>query len=169
MPGDRPRRACLGPARGDRPRRRRGRDGGLLARLSSRPGQARADRRAAGNLRCPRGAEGGDRPGAGLPLAALHFLRDCLGHARRDEHGALAALIRPIFNQASQEEARDRLSEAVAALDGKLPKVCEALERAEEDILAFYAFPDDASLLRLTAMLAIEQNDEWLVAKTKRR
>ncbi len=126
----------------------------------------------------------------------VHFLRDCLGHARRDEHGALAALIRPIFNQASQAEGRDRLSEAVAALDGRLPKVCAALERAEEDILAFYVFPadhwkklrstnplerlnrevgrrtdvvgifpDDTSLIRLTTMLAIEQNDEWLVSR----
>ena len=126
----------------------------------------------------------------------VHFLRDCLGHARRDEHGALAALIRPIFNQEDREQARDRLSEAVAALDGRLPKVCEALERAEEDIIAFYGFPadhrqklrstnplerlnreigrrtdvvgifpDDASLIRLTTMLAIEQNDDWLVSR----
>jgi len=126
----------------------------------------------------------------------VHFLRDCLGYAGRDQHGALAALIRPIFNQESREEARDRLSEAVAALDGKLPKVCEALERAEEDVLAFYdfpadhwkklrstnplerlnreigrrtdvvgIFPDDTSLIRLTTMLAIEQNDEWLVGR----
>src|SRR5215213_10399809 len=27
----------------------------------------------------------------------VHFLRDCLGHARKDQHGLLAALIRPIF------------------------------------------------------------------------
>jgi putative transposase len=26
----------------------------------------------------------------------VHFLRDCLGHARKDQHGLLAALIRPI-------------------------------------------------------------------------
>src|SRR4051795_9300608 len=30
----------------------------------------------------------------------VHFLRDCLGHARKDQHGLLAALIRPIFNAA---------------------------------------------------------------------
>src|SRR5215211_7782186 len=71
----------------------------------------------------------------------VHFLRDCLGHCRRDEHGMLAALIRPIFNQATREEARDRLSEAVAALEGRLDKVAAMLEEAEEDILAFYAFP----------------------------
>src|SRR3954471_7146449 len=28
----------------------------------------------------------------------VHFLRDCLGHARKDQHGVLAALIRPVFN-----------------------------------------------------------------------
>ena len=70
------------------------------------------------------------------------------------------------------------------------------LEEAEEDILAFYAFPaehwpklrstnplerfnreigrrtdvvgifpDDASLIRLVSMLAIEANDEWLVGR----
>jgi putative transposase len=71
----------------------------------------------------------------------VHFLRDCLGHARRDQHGLLGALIRPIFQAESAAQARDRLSEAVAHLDGKLPKVATLLEEAEEDILAFYAFP----------------------------
>ena len=71
----------------------------------------------------------------------MHFLRDCLGHARKDQHGLLAALIRPIFNADSQAQARDRLSEAVAHLDGRLAKVATLLEDAEDDILAFYAFP----------------------------
>jgi putative transposase len=71
----------------------------------------------------------------------VHFLRDCLGHARRDQHGVLGALIRPIFQAESGHQSRDRLSEAVAHLDGKLPKVAALLEQAEEDILAFYAFP----------------------------
>ena len=71
----------------------------------------------------------------------VHFLRDCLGHARRDQHGLLGALIRPIFQAESGDQARDRLSEAVAHLDGKLPKVAALLEDAEQDILAFYCFP----------------------------
>jgi len=134
--------------------------------------------------------------GAPWQRCTVHFLRDCLGHARRDQHGLLAALIRPLFNADSPEQARDRLSEAVAALDGKLPKVATMLEQAEDDILAFYAFPtdhwrklrstnplerfnreigrrtdvvgifpDDQSLIRLASMLAIEQNDEWLVGR----
>src|SRR5919106_892982 len=81
--------------------------------------------------------------GCSWQRCTVHFLRDCLGHARRDQHGLLAALIRPIFNADSQAQARDRLSEAVAHLDGRLGKVASMLEDAEPDILAFYAFPPD--------------------------
>src|SRR5881227_3291165 len=79
--------------------------------------------------------------GCSWQRCTVHFLRDCLGHARKDQHGLLAALIRPIFNADSLAQARDRLSEAVAHLNGRLPKVAGMLEDAETDILAFYAFP----------------------------
>jgi putative transposase len=79
--------------------------------------------------------------GCAWQRCTVHFLRDCLGHARKDQHGLLAALIRPIFNAEDLEQARDRLSEAVAHLDGRMPKVVAVLEDAEADILAFYAFP----------------------------
>jgi putative transposase len=126
----------------------------------------------------------------------VHFLRDCLGHARKDQHGLLGALIRPVFAAASGEEARARLGEAISQLERPLPKIAALLEGAEEDLLAVYAFPaehwpklrstnplerfnreigrrtdvvgifpDDQSLIRLTSMLAIEANDEWLVGR----
>jgi putative transposase len=79
--------------------------------------------------------------GACWQRCTVHFLRDCLGHARRDQHGLLGAVIRPIFNAASHEEARDRLSEAVAHLERRLPKVATMLEAAEDEVLAFYALP----------------------------
>ncbi len=134
--------------------------------------------------------------GCAWQRCTVHFLRDCLGHARKDQHGLLGALIRPIFGAEAGEEARGRLGEAVAQLERALPKVAALLEEAEEDILAFYAFPtepwrklrstnplerfnreigrrtdvvgilpDDRSLIRLTSMLAIEANDEWLVGR----
>ena len=71
----------------------------------------------------------------------VHFLRDCLGHARKDQHGLLGALIRPIFAADSGAEARARLADAVAQLERPLPKVAALLEEAEEDVLAFYGFP----------------------------
>jgi transposase-like protein len=73
----------------------------------------------------------------------VHFLRDCLGHARRAQQPMLAALIRPIFGASERAGARDQLSAAVAALEGKLDKVAAMLEAAEEDLLAFYEFPAD--------------------------
>ena len=79
--------------------------------------------------------------GSAWQRCTVHFLRDCLGHARKDQHGLLAALIRPIFNADNGDQARDRLSEAVAHLDGRMPKIAALLEDAEADILAFYAFP----------------------------
>ncbi len=82
--------------------------------------------------------------GAPWQRCTVHFLRDCLGHARRDQHGLLGALIRPIFQAESGEQARERLGEAVAQLEGQLPKVAALLEEAEEDVLAFYASPERA-------------------------
>jgi putative transposase len=81
--------------------------------------------------------------GCAWQRCTVHFLRDCLGHARRDQQPMLAALVRPIFNAAELADARDQLSAAVAALEGKLDKVAAMLEQAEDDILAFYTFPPD--------------------------
>jgi putative transposase len=119
----------------------------------------------------------------------VHFLRDCLGHARKDQHGLLAALIRPVLGADSGDQARQRLGEAIATLEERLPKVARMLADSEEEILAFYVFPpphwsklrstnplerfnkeigrrtdlvifpDDRSLIRLVGMLCIEQND----------
>ncbi len=105
-------------------------------------------------------------------------------------------MIRSIFTADSGEQARARLADAIAQLDDKLPKVAALLEDAEDDVLAFYAFPaehwpklrstnplerfnreiarrtdvvgifpDDAAVIRLVSMLAIEANDEWLVGR----
>jgi transposase-like protein len=109
----------------------------------------------------------------------------------------LGALIRGIFTANSLQEARQRLGEAIGQLEARLPKIAGMLEEAEDDVLAFYAFPaehwsklrstnplerfnreigrrtdvvgifpDDASLIRLVSMLAIEANDEWLVGRS---
>jgi putative transposase len=79
--------------------------------------------------------------GAAWQRCTVHFLRDCLGHARKDQHGVLGALIRPLFQAASADDARGRLGEAVSQLEHRLPKIAGLLEEAEDDVLAFYAFP----------------------------
>ena len=81
--------------------------------------------------------------GCAWQRCTVHFLRDGLGHARKDQQPMLAALIRPLFAAEDGPAARERLSDAVAALAGKLAKVAAMLEAAEEDVLAFSAFPPD--------------------------
>ena len=71
----------------------------------------------------------------------MHFLATASATRARTSTACWRALIRPIFNADSLAQARDRLSEAVAHLDGRLAKVAAMLEDAEADILAFYAFP----------------------------
>ena len=55
----------------------------------------------------------------------------------------LAALLRPLFNADSGEAARELVGDALERLRKPLPKVAALLEEAEEDLLAFYAFPAD--------------------------
>jgi putative transposase len=71
----------------------------------------------------------------------VHFLRETLGHCPKDAQGMVAAAIRPIFNADSDEEARRLLGETVERLERPLPKVAQLLLDAEDDLLAFYAFP----------------------------
>ncbi len=73
----------------------------------------------------------------------VHFLREALGHARREQQPMLAALVRPIFNAESGEQARVLLGQALERLGKPLPKIAALLEEAEEDLLAFYAFPSE--------------------------
>jgi putative transposase len=81
--------------------------------------------------------------GCSWQRCSVHFLRESLGHARKEQQGMLAALLRPIFNAADSDSARALLGEALERLRAPLPKVATLLEDAEEDLLAFYTFPPD--------------------------
>src|SRR6516225_2018710 len=73
----------------------------------------------------------------------VHFLRDMVMHCRRDQRGLVAAALREIFNAEGYEQAKERVTHVLERLAGVAPKVCELLEVAEEDLLAFYAFPPE--------------------------
>ena len=74
---------------------------------------------------------------------SVHFLREALGHARREQQPMLAALLRPLFSADSGDAARELAGDALERLRKALPKVAALLEEAEEDLTAFYAFPPD--------------------------
>jgi putative transposase len=79
--------------------------------------------------------------GAPWQRCTVHFLRDLRGHVRKDQHDALGALIRSLFTASGGAQAREKLREAVDGLQRRLPKIAALLEQAEDDVLAFYAFP----------------------------
>jgi putative transposase len=73
----------------------------------------------------------------------VHFLREALGYARREQQPMLAALLRPVFNADDGDAARERVGDALERLRKPLPKIAALLEQAEDDLLAFYACPAD--------------------------
>ncbi len=79
--------------------------------------------------------------GAPWQRCTVHFLRDLRGYVHKSQHDALGALIRSLFTASDLAEARARLRDAVAQLERKLPKIAALLDDAEDDVLAFYAFP----------------------------
>src|SRR3954447_867549 len=74
---------------------------------------------------------------------SVHFTRDMLGHVAKAQQPLVSGAIRQLFHAADGAEARERLGQVVDQLAGPAPKVAELLEAAEEDLLAFYAFPRD--------------------------
>ena len=73
----------------------------------------------------------------------VHFTRDMVMHCRRDRRGLVAAALREVFNAEDRQQARERVTSVLERLAGVAPKVCELLEVAEEDLIAFYAFPSE--------------------------
>ncbi len=63
------------------------------------------------------------------------------GHCRPAQRGLVSAALREVFNAADRHEARRRVGEVIDRLQPLAPKVAELLEAAEEDLLAFFAFP----------------------------
>jgi putative transposase len=73
----------------------------------------------------------------------VHFVRDMLAHCRRDQRGLVSAALREVFNADDRSHARERVGHVLERLEPVAPKVCRLLEDAEEDLIAFYAFPSE--------------------------
>jgi putative transposase len=71
----------------------------------------------------------------------VHFMRNVLSQVPKKCQGMVSSIIHTIFAQNDQESAREQLRHVVDELRGRFPKAMEILEAAEEDILAYMAFP----------------------------
>ena len=109
----------------------------------------------------PTGPQGRDRPGARLPLAALHRPLPAR-HARPRRQGPAAAGVGrhppDLRRHLSRRGALSGLARSLTSSRARAPKVARLLEEAEPDLLAFYGFPaEHRSKLRSTNPLGAGQ------------
>jgi transposase-like protein len=71
----------------------------------------------------------------------VHFVRDMHRHCRPAQRGMVSAALREVFAAEDGQAARARAGAVIDRLGVTAPKVAELLADAEEDLLAFYAFP----------------------------
>jgi transposase-like protein len=71
----------------------------------------------------------------------VHFMRNLLAHVPRGDKSIVAAALRTIFAQPDRPAADAQLAEVVRAMRPRWPKAADILGQAEDDILAYMAFP----------------------------
>jgi putative transposase len=71
----------------------------------------------------------------------VHFMRNALAHAGKGQRQMVLALINTVFAQETAEAAHQQWRTVADQLREKFPKLSAMLDDAEEDVLAFMAFP----------------------------
>jgi len=81
--------------------------------------------------------------GASWQRCRVHFMRNLLGYVPKNLQSMVSAAVRTIFAQPDQQAAKSQLAVVVENLRKQFPRAVQLLEDAEEDILAYMAFPTE--------------------------
>jgi putative transposase len=79
--------------------------------------------------------------GASWQRCRVHFMRNLLAHIPKGDKVMVAAAVRTVFAQPAREAAGQQLRAVAEALRPHWPKAADLLLSAEEDVLAYMAFP----------------------------
>lgn len=79
--------------------------------------------------------------GSSWQRCRVHFVRNVLAHIPKGDKAMMAAAVRTIFAQPDREAAGQQLRYVAETISTRWPKASKLLLRAEEDVLAFMAFP----------------------------
>jgi putative transposase len=79
--------------------------------------------------------------GASWQRCGVHFLRNVLAVVPKSAQAMVAATVRRIFEQESEQAARRQLRQVCTTLAARFPKVVALIEEAEEEILPSTASP----------------------------
>ena len=79
--------------------------------------------------------------GATWQRCRVHFLRNLLARVPQRDKAVVAATVRTIFAQPDRQAAGEQLREVARLLESRWPAAAPLLLAAEEDVLAYMAFP----------------------------
>jgi transposase-like protein len=79
--------------------------------------------------------------GATWQRCRVHFLRNLLARVPQRDKAVVAATVRTIFAQPDRQAAGDQLREVARLLQSRWPAAGQLLLAAEDDVLAYMAFP----------------------------
>jgi transposase-like protein len=81
--------------------------------------------------------------GATWQRCRVHFLRNVLAHIPHGDKSMVAAALRTIFAQPNRQAASQQMQEVVRAMTPRWPKAARLVAEAEEEVLAYMAFPPE--------------------------
>jgi len=108
----------------------------------------------------------------------VHTMRNALAHAGKNSRRVVSAFIATAFAQNSSEAAKMQWRKVADQLRAKLPKLAGFMDEAEDDVLAYMAFPSDhwpklhstnglerlnGEIKRRTEVVGIFPNDQAIV------
>lgn len=81
--------------------------------------------------------------GASWQRCRVHFVRNALAFVPKAAAQMVAASIRTVFVEPDAETARERWRKVADSFRGRFPRVAELMDAAEDDVLAYLAFPHE--------------------------
>jgi transposase-like protein len=88
-----------------------------------------------------KGAIGAVLQGAAWQRCRVHFVRNVLATVPKSAAEMVAATIRTVFAQPDAAAARETWRKVADSLRGRFPRAAALLDEAEDDVLAYAAFP----------------------------
>src|ERR687883_708058 len=81
--------------------------------------------------------------GAGWQRCRVHFVRNALALVPKTAAQMVAATIRTVFVQPDAQAAREQWRRVADSFRGRFPRLAQLLDVAEEEVLAYLAFPQE--------------------------
>jgi transposase-like protein len=79
--------------------------------------------------------------GASWQRCRVHFVRNALAHVPKGAAALVAATIRTVFVQVEADTAREQWRKVADGFRSRYPRLAELMDGAEDDVLAYLAFP----------------------------